>query len=61
MECDGTEAICSGRDPAEGFNGHMDYPGLCQSQERKESPSLPLRKEIQTLFSEERAEGQSNG
>lgn len=60
MECDGREAVCSDRDPAEGFNGHMDYPGLCQSEEGKESPSLPLRKETQTLLSEERAGGQSN-
>lgn len=45
----------------EGFNGHMDYPGLCQSEEGKESPSLPLRKETQTLLSEERAGGQRNG
>lgn len=50
MECDGAEAVRSERDPAEGFDVHIEHPGLCQSKDGKERPSLSLRKETQTLL-----------
>lgn len=61
MACDRAEAVCSEGEPAEGLDGHIEYPWPCQSRDEKESPSLLLRKEPQPLLSEKRAGIQRNG